>query len=329
VPQPKTFQGRSMLDLLNDDDAHSPREVYSESLYAHDKFGWAPLRALRVGRFKYIDAPEAELYDLARDPSEQDNLISARPAVARSLRERLLELRRQFSSATSDGPSQAQVSPDVFANLRALGYLGFSASHAGRNTTGPDPKDRLSEYRQFLSALELSQTGHVAEAAATFREVLDEDNQNLPAHDDLADCYFQLRRFFDAANEVRASLALDPHDVRAQELLANVWLEIGNKPRARAEFERLLAFAPGDYTALFGLGLLDREAGHVEDALRHFQAAAEVRPDSAEAHECLGETYVKKGDFGAATPEFRRALELNPGLEPARESLRRMGLHGK
>jgi tetratricopeptide (TPR) repeat protein len=329
LPQPKTFQGQSLLGLLKAGAEDSPREVYGESLYAHDKFGWAPLRALRIGNFKYVDAPDAELYDVTRDPGEQHNLISARTAVASSLRDRLLDLRKRLSVGRSELSSQAQVSPEVLAGLRALGYLGFSGVYASRNTTGPDPKNRLTEYRQYLRGLELIQTGHADEAAATFREVLDEDDQNLPAHDDLADCYFQLRRFFDAANELRASLVLDPHDVRAEERLASIWLETGIKPRARAEFVRLLAFAPGDYTALLGLGLLDRDAGRVDDALREFQAAAQARPDLADAHESLGETYVKKGDFEAAAREFRRALELNPALEAARDSLRRIGANEK
>ena len=45
-------------------------EAYSESLYPA-RFGWSPLRALRDGRFKLIDAPRPELYDLERDPFEE------------------------------------------------------------------------------------------------------------------------------------------------------------------------------------------------------------------------------------------------------------------
>lgn len=324
LPQPASFQGKSFLDLFAAGAPPARRDVYSESLYAHDKFSWAPLRALRVGEFKYIDAPDPELYDLSRDPDEQHNLISDHPAVAGALRARLGELRQRFAS--SGAPGQPQISTDALANLRALGYLGFSSAYVAKDTTGPDPKSRLAEYRLYLRALELSQTGHVSEAAAMFREVLEEDNQNLPAHDELADCYFQLRQFYDAAGELRAALALDPHDVRAEELLGSVWLEAGDKPRARAEFERLLGFAPGDYTAHFGLGLLDADAGRPDDAVRDFEAALQAQPDSADAHDRLGETYVKKGDYGAAAREFRRALELNPGLASARESLRRLGV---
>lgn len=324
--QPASFQGKSLLDLLSPGGTHLPREVYSESLYAHDKFGWAPLRALRMGDFKYIDAPDPELYNLASDQDEQHNLISERPAVAQALRAHLLDVRKRFAVRSGVRAAQPEISAEELANLHALGYLGFSSTYAGKNTTGPDPKSRLAEYRLYLRALELSQTGHVNDAVAIYREILEEDNQNLPAHDDLADCYFQLRRFYDAAGELRAALALDPNDVRAEELLGSVWLEAGDKPRARAEFERLLGFAPRDYTAHFGLGLLDADAGHLDDAIRDFQTALQARPDSAEAHDRLGETYLKKGDYGAATREFREALKLNSKLVPARDSLRRLGV---
>ena len=51
IAAPPSFEGRSLLG------AGGPRGVYSESLYAHDGFGWAPLRSLREGTYKYIDAP--------------------------------------------------------------------------------------------------------------------------------------------------------------------------------------------------------------------------------------------------------------------------------
>jgi choline-sulfatase len=327
LPRPESFQGRSLLDLLASGASSSqPREIYSESLYAHDKFGWAPLRALRMGDFKYIAAPAPELYNLADDPGEDHNLVSDHPAVARALGARLAELRRRYARAAKSGvPAPPEMTPEALANLHALGYLGFSAAYAGRDTSGPDPKARLAEYRQYLRALELSQTGHVSDAIAAYREVLDEDAGNLPAHDDLAEYYFQLRRFFDAASESRAALAIDSHDERSGELLGSVWLEIGDKARARAEFERLLGFAPKNYRAHFGLGLLDENAGRLDDALRDFQAAINSRPDAPEAHDRLGEIYVKEDDSRDAAREFRCALRLNPQLSAARDSLRRLG----
>ena len=75
VPAPASFEGVSRLGALKPGESAPPRPVYSESLYAHDAFRWAPLRALRVGKYKYIQAPKAELYDLDADPHELVNLL--------------------------------------------------------------------------------------------------------------------------------------------------------------------------------------------------------------------------------------------------------------
>ena len=47
---------------------------------------WAPLRALRDERYKLIDAPRPELYDLQSDPGESRNLYASEPQRARALR---------------------------------------------------------------------------------------------------------------------------------------------------------------------------------------------------------------------------------------------------
>ncbi len=50
------------------------RDVYLEALNANLTRHWAPLTALVAGTAKFIDLPEAELYDLAADPGETRNL---------------------------------------------------------------------------------------------------------------------------------------------------------------------------------------------------------------------------------------------------------------
>ena len=64
--------------------------------------GWAPLRGVLVGREKYIDLPIAELYDLDRDPREQQNLA----ALARDRRpccERAAGLQRRAAGPARRG----------------------------------------------------------------------------------------------------------------------------------------------------------------------------------------------------------------------------------
>src|SRR5260370_13707034 len=73
LPRPGAMRGRS---LIKDGSiaAGSAAEIYSESLYARNHFGCAAIRSMRVGRYKYIESPKPELYDLSTDPNEQRNL---------------------------------------------------------------------------------------------------------------------------------------------------------------------------------------------------------------------------------------------------------------
>src|SRR5207244_3258249 len=61
------------------------RELYAESFAPLVEFGWAPLRAIRSDRWKYIAAPKPELFDIETDPSEGTNLVAAQEMTVRQL----------------------------------------------------------------------------------------------------------------------------------------------------------------------------------------------------------------------------------------------------
>src|SRR5262249_10885318 len=85
VAAPASFQGHSLMKPGRD-------PVYSESMYARDHVGCSPLRSIRSGNYKYIDAPKPELYDLAADPAESHNRFDADKPLATKMRARLAAL---------------------------------------------------------------------------------------------------------------------------------------------------------------------------------------------------------------------------------------------
>ncbi len=115
LPAPGTFAGRSLMNPRAD------RPVYSESLNGHNSFGWAPLRSLRDARFKYIDAPRPELYDLLNDPNERRNLAPGRRAAVLDYRSRLAKLVARYPARWPAQPRDQP--PQTIALLRSLGYL--------------------------------------------------------------------------------------------------------------------------------------------------------------------------------------------------------------
>lgn len=322
LPLPSSFQGRSLLGFLDHGTAGTEREVYSESLYARDNFRCAPLRSLRTGKYQCIVAPKPELYDLERDPGEIHNLAASEGSVAQALENRLFAFWSQYHVST---PARRQsVSRDVVAKLRALGYVAVSGPRQVPDESGVDPKDRLMEYRQYLRATRLAQTGRFSEAEATFQEILDGDPDNLTAHFDLASIYVKRRRYYDALKHLHAALAIDPYNVSAEELIGTVWLDSRNYPRARAEFKHILSFEPRDYPAEYGLGVIAMKQGRLNDSVRHFRAAADIRPKSAEAHNAFGNACFELGRFTQAEEEFEKATGFKPDFAEAHYNMGRI-----
>ena len=148
--------------------------MYSESLYASNHLGCAPLLSMRVGRYKYIDAPKPELYDLSQDPGEATNIYGLRRAAAAPLARRLANVRNLAK------PSQSP-SPEVVAKLRSLGYLASSSSAAPAAGTGADPKDKIAAYEQSRRAIAMTLSGQYTESVPLFEGVLAKNPEFLDA----------------------------------------------------------------------------------------------------------------------------------------------------
>jgi choline-sulfatase len=181
LPVPSSFEGASLI-------GPPERPVFSESVYARDQFGWAPLRALRIGQWKFILAPRPELYDLGKDPRELLNVLRGNAAEATTLRAELTKLLARY---TREQPAQ---SPPSSTTKNALGSLGYLAGgQANPTATGVDPKDRIAEYQLFERALDAFYAGRLEEAIADLRRVRAQDPTNKPAADALAE-YEKVRK---------------------------------------------------------------------------------------------------------------------------------------
>jgi arylsulfatase A-like enzyme len=239
IPPPPSFEGKSMLP-----GADGPRFVYAETVHEHDAFGWAPLRSLRVGSLKYIDAPKPELYDLAGDPHETNNLVRRESAKVTDLQATLKKLLIRYAPKRPASPGE--LSPATRALLGSLGYL------AGGPRTGvekgPDPKDKLPEFQLYERSQLALYNRHLDEAVALLSKLLAGDPNNLLARRDLGSVYLDQKQYR-----------------KAQECLAKV-----------------VASSANDYAAQYELGIADKELGLTSEALAHLEAACKIAPGAAQ-----------------------------------------------
>jgi choline-sulfatase len=330
----REMRGHSLIDTK------STGEIYSESLYARNHFGCAALRSLRVGRYKYIDAPNPEMYDLSSDPLETRNLYSTEQPRAMDIRKRIKAL-----VATAPADKMRAPAPETVDALRSLGYL--SGTPSARHTESPiDPKDRIGDFELYSHALALASAGqllesnsllqklgnrlpdvadirvslglnqqrssHYAEAALEFKRALEREPLNAKAHFDLALCEFRLGRLDEAISELQASLALEPWYTRAEELLANIYLQKKDYAQARSRLQHLLSVDPANYTAHYNLGVLATLAQDWADAQQQLLSALHTDPGSVEAHNTLGSMYLQRGQLEQARSELEEAIRLQP-----------------
>jgi arylsulfatase A-like enzyme len=136
--EPAASDGRSLMSAIAHGARDQDAEAYAESMYPL-RLGWSGLRALRAGRYKYIEAPRPELYDLERDPFETDNLASKRPETAAAHSRRLKEI---AAAEAIPAAGAADIAPEQRARLAALGYVtGPRPAASATDAALPDPKD--------------------------------------------------------------------------------------------------------------------------------------------------------------------------------------------
>jgi tetratricopeptide (TPR) repeat protein len=231
VPAPASFAGASLLPSA------APRAVYSETLNAHDSFGWAPLRGLRLGAFMYIEAPRPELYDLSKDPGERNNIVLANPGQARALRSEMARYARR-------GPTQANgATPQNQKLLNSLGYLS-PGPRTRLKGSDADPKDRLPEYQVYKRSMAAVANGRLGTAAALLLQILAQDPTNTLARRDLGSCYLDLHDYAKARASLTQVTAAAPDDYASQFGLGIADKNLGLLDEARTHFETACRIAP-------------------------------------------------------------------------------------
>jgi arylsulfatase A-like enzyme/Tfp pilus assembly protein PilF len=331
------------IDLFRERAAAS----YAESLYPAT-FGWSPLRSLRQGGLKLIEAPRPELYDLASDASEAKDLAQARPGDVERLRTALQSLRRgeRASARTpADGESGER--------LRALGYVA-AAPAAEPRAGGADPKDRIASYRAFEEATWAEARGDIERGVAGLRSVVAADPANAVFRRALAAALRRAGKGGEAAATLAASgeddedplswheraLALaaggrqdeaERSERRAIELnpllpephnhLGVLLARRGRAAEALERFETATALDPNNATAWNNRANVLRELGRADDAIAAYRKAAELAPNDADSWNGLGVMSVQAGQPAEAVPLFRQALARAPQHAEARLNL--------
>jgi choline-sulfatase len=347
-PPDARLDGADLAAALRGSGPPAEPVVYAESLVPLLHFGWSDLRVVREGRWKYIEAPRPELYDLATDPGETANLASREAARALAMRGALgpfLDDERKHGATSAGGA----IPPELLEKLGALGYVGGSAP-AETKTPGADPKDKIREFRiandlirqglvlfhekdytasadrfgavlrSGISSFEvrfylgrcLLELGRAREATPHLAEAARLLPVQAAAWTSLADARAATGDALGALGALRKGQAALPADAGLRLAEAHLLASRGRRQEARAAYEAALPLAPKNARARTSLGELLREMGAIDDAIRRLREAVALEPDSAVAWNSLGMTLGGNAKLAEAEQAFREALRLDP-----------------
>jgi choline-sulfatase len=289
------------------------RAFYAETFAPLLDFGWAPLRTMRAGGWKYIAAPTPELYDLTADPGETRNLVHAEPSRAADLARRVDAIAAATLAASGTGD------PEVRARLQALGYLSGRPASGGER---PDPKDR----RELAARMADVASGEVQGAALerALREILRLDPGNPQANLRLGYVLMNGGNCRDAI--ARFTAAIEAHLPGTDALLGRAGCEIALKhpSAARATLARAIELEPDDPVVTANLGLLLSDTGSPTDAIPYLQRALTLDPDLHQARFGLAVAFARIGRRADAAREAETLLQRLPSDAPQRDEVLRL-----
>ena len=291
----------------------APRVLYAESFAPLFDFGWASLRSVRDGRWKYIAAPRPELFDLSKDPGEASDLSAASPDEAGRL--------DKVADSRSSAEPGATVTPpaDVTARLGSLGYVG-GGSRGG--ATRPDPKDRIEIAAQMAMVTSDEVQGDARIAA--LEGILRADPGNPQAHLRLGYAEIERRRCAAAVPHLQAALDARVPSADAGLGLAGCLGEAGNLGGAERALEAALAAEPGNPVVTANLGVLALEQGHPDAAIPRLRDALEREPRLLPARFALARALARTGDREGALAEALDLLRRLPPDAPQRSEVERL-----
>ena len=315
APALRASHARSLVPLLTVQPSGTVEPIYAETYLPQFYMNWAPLRTLRDERWKYIDAPTPELYDLVQDPGERNNLAASQARTAEGMRATLMQL----TGGTAGTMTALRVDREVAEKLAALGYVGAGEAPTARpgSQAQRNPRDMIAVFNRLRRANSAVRDRRFDEALISLNEVLADDPENAFAQLVLGSAYMGMEQYARAIDQFRKYVALVPTSSYAHQWMAICYVRLGDKDNALREAAAALAIDPRATDARILRGGVLASRGQYDEALAELRTAAETDPGKLIIRVDLAKVLVEAGKPDEGRRAYQEVLAKDARFTPA------------
>ncbi len=272
-----------------DDPGASPGgPLYFETYRSRYSYNWSELVGLRHNGWKLIRAPKPELYDLAADPKELENVYSLTPEKASEMEVSLDDVLASIEGPFNHLRPAESLDETQTRMLETLGYVMPKKEPAEGPL--PDPKDMVAKLNTRFEATRLA-----------------EEAKRLTARGDVEG----------AEKLLLAALKLYPKSTVANHDLGLLYLDRGERERGLSLLEEAARLADDEAVPHLNLAMTYMQLRRHEEALGEFRLAIAIDPANAYVSYKYGNALETIGDVEGALEQYYKCLELDPNARGA------------
>jgi Tfp pilus assembly protein PilF len=178
--------------------------------------------------------------------------------------------------------------------------------------TRPEPATSIgasTAVNDLELALYYHRAGDFENALQHYRALLQRNELNAQAHNNLGLLYQEKNLLQESARELQRAILIEPRNAGARNNYGVTLLMQGKPDEATAQFRSVLALDPQNLDALVNLALAQRAGGQVDVAKETLLSALTIAPRNAAAHYNLGQLYDQTNEPARAVEHYRKFLE--------------------
>lgn len=322
LPPKPDAEGTSLVPLLDGSRTDLDLPAYAETFVPKFMFQFSATRCLRAGGWKYIHAPTPELYNVAQDPGERNNLADTHPDRVASMREQLRQIVIEAPPPVAVSQAAQDVTPEDVQRLADLGYVVTPGTATATTTApdeaaafdpvGPDPKDHTQAIAEMAYAMGALRSGDFALAVDLLKRMIGHGTSTPGIRRWYIEALAESGQLDEAVVEFRALLDQEPRYPEARNDFALLLGRMGHEDEAIRQYRLAIELKPEARYFRLNLGALLVRMGRADEAQEQFDTVLRTAPKDAEAINGLGNVAALRKKYREALDAYAKAIALKP-----------------